>query len=306
MPRRRKPHPLRPGATIGIAAPAGPVDPERLLAGERLLHEAGFETFRRGDLFTRAGYLAGDDERRAGELMALVRDDRVDAILCARGGYGSHRIISQLDAAQVRAAAKPLVGYSDITTLLLWQWRCAGLIGFHGPMLERGECLEAASLEALIALLSGSTEKPEALRGKGCGGGRGEGRLMGGSLSLVVASLGTPWEIDPRDAILLLEEVNEPPYRIDRMLEQLHAAGKLDRLAGVGIGAICDCKDTRYPEPSAEQVIRDFTDRLDVPIVTSLPFGHGGSNQPWPFGVRGALDGDRGELQILEPGVQRR
>jgi len=236
VPRLIKPRALAPGATLGIAAPGGPVDPEKLAAGEALLRRAGFETLRREDLLARRSYMAGDDARRVAEFMDLVADDRVDGIVCARGGYGCDRIIASLDAERVRAAAKPLVGYSDVTALLLWQRRCAGLMGIHGPMLDRGGDVDPEAFAMLVAQLRGEAVVPAALRGTGRGGGSASGRLVGGSLTLVTASLGTSWEVDTRGAILLLEDVGERPYRIDRMLQQLLGAGKVARVAGVGIG----------------------------------------------------------------------
>jgi muramoyltetrapeptide carboxypeptidase len=290
---------LRAGARIGIAAPAGAVDPDRLEAGEQALRGLGFEPVRRSDLTDRTGYLAGDDTRRAAELAELVAAPDIDAIVCARGGYGSSRLLAGLDARAFRRARKPLVGYSDITALLLWQWREAGLMGIHGPMLEREEGLPDEVGQSLRGALMGDP-LPSPLSGRSGLAGRGEGRLLGGSLSLVTASLGTAWEIDTRGVILLLEEVEEPPYRIDRMLEQLRAAGKLDALAGVGIGSLQGCEDERYPDRDAEVVLREFLDPLGVPVVFDLPFGHGLRNLCWPFGARGVLDGDRGELDLLE------
>ena len=304
MPSVRKARALRPGGTIGIAAPAGPVDPPRLAAGEKLLREAGFRIARRADLLDRCGYLAGDDERRAAELRELWADDAVDAILCARGGYGCHRIMSRLDAARARKAAKPLVGYSDVTTLLLWQRRrCGGLVGFHGAMLERDEP-DTDSFDALLAALSGSL--PPSLQGTPVIAGRAEGPLVGGSLRLVVASLKTPWEIDTTGAVLLLEDVNEKPYSIDRMLEQLRAAKKLEGLVGVGIGALVDCEDANNPEPCAADVIENVVRPLGIPLVRDLPFGHVARNLPWAHGVRAVIDGERGRIEPLEPGVARR
>jgi muramoyltetrapeptide carboxypeptidase len=305
VPTLRKARAIRLGATIGIAAPAGPVDRERLEESEELLRDLGFEPRRAPDLTDRCGYLAGDDERRARELMDLVTDDRVGAILCARGGYGCHRIVSRLDAAVFRKAAKPLVGYSDVTTLLLWQRRCAGLMGFHGPMLERGRALTADARDALVRGLTGQ-KWSRRLPGRGLAGGWGEGRLTGGTLAVVVASLGTPWEIDTRGCILMLEEVNEKPFRIDRMLQQLHAAGKLEPLVGVGFGSLEGCEDDRYPEPTALEVVEEILRPLGIPIVVDLPFGHVDANLLWPFGGRAAIDGDRGEIELLESGVSGR
>jgi muramoyltetrapeptide carboxypeptidase len=305
VPRLIKPRAVGPGARIGIAAPGGPVDPDKLEQGEAVLRGAGFETVRRDDVLARCGYLAGDDARRAGELMALVGDPRVDAIVCARGGYGCSRILDALDADAVRAARKPLVGYSDVTALLLWQRRAAGLIGFHGPMLEHGEALAREALDSLVGELAGTAPRPMVLRGVGRGGGCGEGSLVGGNLVLVTASLGTRWELNARGAILLIEEVGEFPYRIDRMLQQLRGAGKLEQLVGVGVGDLSTCVDERFPEPSAEQVIEEIVGPLGVPLVTGLPIGHLRVNRTWPVGARATIDGTRGEIRILERGVQR-
>jgi len=303
----RRPRALPRGGTIGLVAPAGPFDADRLEAGEALLRAAGFRTAHAPGLLARKGYLAGDDASRAAALMALVDDPDVDAILCVRGGYGCHRIVPLLDAARVRAAAKPLVGYSDVTTLLLWQRRCAGLAGFHGPMLERGGDQEPAVLAALLAALTGEDPVPTHLPGEAVVAGAAEGALVGGSLATLVASLGTPWEIDTRGAILLFEEVNEFPYRIDRLLQQLAAAGKLAVAAGFGVGHLVDCAHARYPEPTAREVIREILAPFGRPIVFELPFGHGASNFPWPVGVRGRIESRPeegvGELVVLERGV---
>lgn len=301
MARLCKPRALKPGATLGIAAPGGPVERDVLLAGIALLEGRGFRTRMRDDLFARRGYLAGDDARRAGELTELVADPQVDAILCARGGYGCDRILPRLDAAAFRAARKPLVGYSDVTALLLWQRRQAGLVGFHGPMLERGSDVDPGVLDALIGALAG--ERAPVLRGTPRAGGVATGRLVGGSLTLVAASIGTSWEIDTRGAILLLEDRGERPYRIDRMLQQLRGAGKLAPLAGVGLGDFSSCLDERYPDLSAEQLVAEEIAPLGIPLVTDLPFGHVKANYPWPMGCRAKLDADRGELRMLERGV---
>ncbi|MHA7837048.1 MAG: S66 peptidase family protein [bacterium] len=305
MPALRRPRAVRPGARIAIAAPAGPVEPEALARGRKALERLGFETVVRDDILDREGYLAGSDERRAAELMQHVLDPGVDAILCARGGYGCHRIVDALDPDAFRSAAKPLVGYSDITTLLLWQRRRAGLIGIHGPMLERRAGLEGESASALVRMLQGTGPHARYV-GAPLSAGWGEGRLVGGSLSVCVASLGTPWELDTRDAILMLEDVTELPYRVDRMLQQLRAAGKLDRVAGVALGGFTDCEDERYPEIPLGRLIEEVLGGLGVPVVVGLPFGHVDDNRPWPVGGRAALDGARGELELLESAVTTR
>ena len=166
MATLRKARALRPGDTIGIASPASPVEEDVLAAGEELIRALGFEPHRGASVTARQGYLAGDDESRADELMQLVRDESVHAVWCARGGYGCQRILSRLDAKAVRAAAKPLVGYSDITTLLLWQRRAAGLVGVHGPMLEGGDAAPTEAHRELARALTGVGELPRLIRGE--------------------------------------------------------------------------------------------------------------------------------------------
>jgi len=213
-------------------------------------------------------------------------------------------MLAGLDAERVRRAGKPLVGFSDITTLLLWQQRVAGLSGFHGPMLERPEGLLAEEIARLGQALAGEPLSP--LRGEPLRPGRAEGPLVGGSLTLLAASLGTPWEVETRGAILLLEDVGEKPYVLDRLLQQLRAAGKLDRVAGVGVGSLAACSDPRRPQPSAASVLEEVLSPLGVPLVCGLPFGHQSPNLLWPLGVSGVLDAERGELRLPEAGVAAR
>jgi muramoyltetrapeptide carboxypeptidase len=304
VPRLVKARALRPGERIGIAAPAGRVDAAALSACEQVLHELGWATVRHGDPTTASGYFAGDDERRLGELAGLIEDPSVGAIVCARGGYGCHRYVDRLDAEGFRRSRKPLVGYSDITTLLLWQRRAAGVTGIHGPMLERAGGVHRTALELAVELLCGGVPAP--MQGEGLCGGRVEARLAGGSLTLVAASLGTPWEIDTRGAILLLEDTGEPPFRVDRMLHSLRAAGKLAVCAGIGVGAMVACDDARYPDWTAESIVREHAVAHGLPLVVGLPFGHVDSNRAWTVGARAVLDGDRGFVEQLESGVSRR
>ena len=300
MREPRRPRSVPPGGTLGIAAPSGPVDAERLATGEACLRARGFEVLRSEDILAQRGYLAGDDERRARELMDLVQNPDVDGIVCARGGYGCQRILPLLDPEVFRSQAKPLVGYSDVTALLLWQERCAGLIGLHGPMLERSEGLGSETVESLESALTGRDEN---FRFEGLGQVQGvaEGPLRGGSLTMMVTSIGTPWEIETQDAIVLLEEVNEPPYRIDRMLQQLIAAGKLGGAAvGLAVGGLVGCEDRRYPSPEAGKVISEILAPLGLPMVTGLSFGHTSENRTWPQGGMARIDGGGGDIVLLE------
>jgi muramoyltetrapeptide carboxypeptidase len=304
LPRLKKARRVQPGDCIGIAAPAFAVDRARLEVGAERLRSAGYRVRWRDDLLAGEGYLAGSDARRAGELMAWVDDPDVAAILCARGGYGAHRIMARLDPRRVRAAAKPLVGYSDVTTLLLWQRRCVGLVGFHGPMFDRDEGPSDLELERLVRALAGETLPP--LVGAGRSGGRATGRVVGGSLTLLAASLGTPWEVDTRGAVLVFEEIGEKPYAIDRDLQHLAAAGKLDAAVGFGVGSLLGCEDPKRATPTADDVVMEILGAAGKPVVTGLPFGHESPNLIWPVGVHAALDGERGELELLEAGVSKR
>jgi muramoyltetrapeptide carboxypeptidase len=304
VPRLSKPHAVRSGDCIAVAAPGFAVSEARLEAGAARLRAAGFRVCWRPDLLAQQGYLAGPDARRAAELTQWLEDPAVAAILCARGGYGAQRMLSGLDAARVRRARKPLIGFSDVTTLLLWQLRAAGLVGFHGPMFDRDTGPSEPELERLVRALAGDALPP--LTGRGRCGGRAEGRLVGGSLTLVAASLGTKWEIDTRGAILAFEEIGEKPYALDRDLSHLAAAGKLDVAAGFAVGSLLGCEDPKRATPTADEVVLELLSRYQKPIVTGLPFGHAQPNLIWPVGVRAALDGERGELVLLEAGVTRR
>lgn len=305
MEKRRKPLALPGDATVAVVAPSFAVDSDRLLLGERQLGERGFSVVRRDDVFERCDYFAGDDARRSSELMEAILDPGVDGILCARGGYGCTRILPDLDPIAIREARKPLGGYSDITSLLLWQWRRAGLVGFHAPMLDRAEGLVPLELEALVRMLTGA-ETEGGLHGVGVSGGSATGTLIGGSLTLVVGSLGTPWELESEGSILLFEEIGEKPYAIDRMLAQLAAAGKLAGLAGVGVGHLVECVDPKRERPTAREVIEAAIAPLGIPLVFDLPFGHASPNLPWPVGIRARIDAYTGELVFLESAVVRR
>jgi muramoyltetrapeptide carboxypeptidase len=289
---------------VGVCATSGPVrDPAALEAGIAWLEARGLRVRRAPHLGARRGYLAGDDEERLGDLVALIEDPRVDAILIARGGYGCGRFLSRLDPARVRRARKPIVGYSDATSLLLWLDARARLGGVHGPMLERADAPVAAR-ERLLALLRGDPAGQAPIAGRGLRAGLTRGRLVGGNLRMVAASLGTPWEIDTRGAILFLEEIGEQPYSIDRSLVQLREAGKLAQAAGLAVGALVGCESQRYPETDARAALCEIAEGASAgPIALDLPFGHIADHRALGFGTLAELDGERGTLELLEPVV---
>jgi len=300
----RKPRALLPGHAIGVCAPSGPVNPEALDAGLAWLAEQGHPLVLGKSLRSRTGYLAGGDAERLADFLTLVRDPQVAVILCARGGYGIGRFLRGVPAAELREARKLVVGYSDATLLLSFLYSCAGLASLHGPMLERQDITPEARAREL-ALMRGEPAGLAALAGRPVRAGRVEAPLVGGNLKLLQASIGTPWQVDLRGAILFLEEVSEAPYALDRALVHLREAGVLDGVLGVAIGQLVRCESERYPGASAGEAVRDvLSNAVDGPIVEDLPFGHVADNQALGVGVRARLDGARGELMLLEPVVE--
>jgi muramoyltetrapeptide carboxypeptidase len=306
-PPIRKPPRIRAGDLVGVVAPSGAVNPERLRTGVEVLEAWGFRVRLGAGVLERHRYFAGDDEVRRADLEQMLVDPEVRAVFCARGGYGSQRLVPSLDLRPLAAAPKLVVGYSDASALL-GAIVTAGILAVHGPMvaddLARG--LAARAETHLRALLTDDAylwqaEIPESLRA-----GRAEGRLLGGCLSVLVTLLGTPHAPDTDGAVLFLEDVRERPYRLDRLLTQLRQAGKLDRLAGLVFGTMSTCPVIDGTAPL--DVVRDCCDGLDFPIGFGLPSGHdacgsGCVNLALPLGARVALDTERGLLTALEPAV---
>ena len=299
------PRPFEPGCTLGVCAPAGPVDEKALSEGIAWLEDEGYAVHCATHLRSRDGYLAGTDEQRLGDLLELIRAPEVRGVVLARGGYGLARILARLDPVECREARKLFVGYSDATSLLLFLRQRTGLASVHGPMLERSGMTDAAR-RRWLGLVRGDEIDREALEGSGFQGGCVRGPLVGGNLTVLASSLGTPWEIDTTGAILFIEEVSEQPYVIDRNLIQLREAGKLRSIVGVAIGQLVSCESERYPERSAQEVLRRVLHgAVDGPIVEDLPFGHILDHRALGFGVRAELDGESGTLALLESVVGR-
>ena len=302
-----KPPRLAPGDRVAVVAPAGPVERESLEAGLRVL--AGrYEAIWEPGLLGRARYLAGDDARRARELRAALADPRTKAVIAARGGYGSMRLLPHVWPASAGTggpsspcAVKLLVGFSDVTAL-----HCAlqatRQVSVHGPSVNQLATQPTAIVERFFALLEDASCPPAGIAGTPLVGGVAEGPLLGGNLSLLTRLLGTPWLPRLDGAILLLEDVSERPYRVDRMWTHLRLAGVFERVAGIALGDFTDCE-----EPSADYTLRDVVSALagetGLPCVTGLPIGHDAVNVPVPLGTRARLDGGTGTLTFLEPAV---
>ncbi len=301
----RKPPALKKGDLIGVVAPAGAVKTEDLGNGVRRLEELGFRVALGRSLYRSARYLAGRDEERAADLAEMFANPEVKAVVAARGGYGTSRVIPLLDAKALARSPKIFVGSSDLTLLLHFLRSACRLVTFHGPMVSPnfGKYSSPTTNDEFIRILSATTPPgPIDVAGvKVLKGGGGEGILTGGCLSLVCQTIGTPYEIRTDDAILFLEDINEPPYRIDRMLTYLKHVGKFDGVRAVVFGLMPDCHPSPQELYTLEDVIRDVLADLPCPILYDFPSGHGGTNVTLPFGVRAAVEG--ATLSILEAPV---
>ena len=301
-----------------FVAPAGDLDRQRMLRAAARLEERGYRVVMRDDLFAVEGYLAGSDERRAEELMQAFLDPEVDAVFPGTGGYGTARIFDRLDYDAIRANPKPFIGFSDITGLHLAINRHAGLVTWHTPNpmwglgSEEGmqpfteEYFWKAMTESGTAGCEGySIEIPEgAPQPVAIGGGTARGRMTGGNLSLISALEGTPYAVDTRDAILMIEDTREAPYRIDRMLRQLQLAGKLSQIRGAVLGQFTrnysrEDQTTEDPHYSIEGVLRQYFEPLAVPVLMNFPVGHHPMNASLPMGGEVVVDADRGTLWVL-------
>lgn len=293
------PAPLKKGDTIGIIAPAGPVRSEGdFAAGLKILTELGFKTRYQGDILRHNGYLAGTDQQRLAELHELWRDPEVKAILAVRGGYGCLRLLPDLDFSLIREQPKMLIGFSDLTVLLTAIQQQTGLITFHGPMLTTLARNDRDSQEGFFDLLTGRPNPVSKIKGlEILKGGEARGRLLPGNLTSLVHLLGTPWEPEWRDTILVLEDIGEAPYRIDRLLTQLSAAGRLEQIAGLVLGDFDQCGEVEL----IWQRALDLLGHRPIPLWANFPCGHGSRNQILPVGIEVQLDSSAGRLVFPQP-----
>jgi len=314
-----KPEKLTSGDTIGVIAPASrPTHPSSLDNGIRTLESLGFQVKIAPHALDRHGFLAGTDTDRLSDLHAMFSDPEVDGIICLRGGYGSARLLPYIDFELIRTHPKVFVGYSDITVLNNSFYQKTGLITFWGPMIssEMSPIFEPYNQHGLLKAITrsepiGLIEHPSGLPPvQILHAGKATGRLIGGTLSLLCAVLGTTYDIDFDETILFFEEVGEEPHRIDRMLTQLLQSGKLDHVKGIVIGECPGCESAPYRPAfpygnfSIEEIFEDRLIPLDIPIIYGSCIGHGRYKSTLPIGVQATLDADAGELIIDESGVR--
>ncbi|MCZ8512672.1 LD-carboxypeptidase [Paenibacillus filicis] len=304
-----KPPKLLPGDLVGITAPASWVDRDQAAAAAAYLERLGFRV-RFGQTLTKQyGYLAGSDEERAGELNAMFADPEIKAIVCARGGYGTGRIADLLDYGLIRANPKVFWGYSDITFLHAAIGRFAGLVTFHGPMLVdlTREDLLPVTVQNFETLLRPSvlryTEDITPLRT--LVEGEAYGPLTGGNLTLLASTMGTPYELDTAGKILFLEDIDEEPYRIDRMLNQLRQAGKFADAAGIMVCDFHNCEpNKRKVSLTLEQLLQEYIVPAGKPALSGFKIGHCSPNIAVPLGIEARMSTAEKLLECVEPGVE--
>ncbi|MDO9092537.1 MAG: LD-carboxypeptidase [Rubrivivax sp.] len=294
---------LAAGDLIGVIAPAGPVAADKLPAVQALVEGWGYRVRLYPSCHADTGYLAGPDSLRLADLHAALADDEVAAIHCLRGGYGTMRLLPDIDTALLRRHPKLLIGYSDITALHAL-WALQGLPSLHAPMLASDlikpgrEADEAALLQLLRqGLRAGDVLAPALEGGAPHVDGQAEGLLVGGNLSLVTALLGTPWAWPMTGAILFLEDVNEELYRVDRLLTQLRLAGALDAVAGIVLGSFTE---EAAPTALLHDMLVPICEQHHKPLLGGWPTGHGTPNRPLPMGLRVRLDATAGTLTLLQ------
>jgi muramoyltetrapeptide carboxypeptidase len=301
-----KPDRLRRGDRIRLVAPASPFDPELLKTGQRVLERLGLVPVVSRDEFTRQGFLAGSDRRRAEKLRAALREEDTRAVWCIRGGYGTARLLPLLDLPRLRRRPKLLVGFSDVTALLVQLTRPGGFVTISGPVITQLPRLPATHLRWLEALLF-ETRAPRRVplgRTRTLVAGKAEGTLVAGNLSILASLAGTPFAPDLRGAVLCLEDVNEEAYRLDRLFWQLESAGLLKRVRGIVVGELTGCKPAGVGRHSARRVLEQAISALGLPALSGAAFGHGRRNLALPVGVRARLDAGAGTLTLLEPAVR--
>ena len=298
-----RPRRLRPGDEVAVVAPAGPVRVERLQAGVHVLESWGLQIRLGKHTYDGQGYLAGADAHRADDFMSAWTDPHIRAVFTARGGYGTQRMIDLLDWRKlVQAGPKVLCGFSDITALHQGFAAILGLVTIHGPTATSLGVADAETIDQVRRVLFEPESALELANGPDVAAvapGVAQGTLVGGNLSLLAAEVGTPLSRPARNCVVLLEDCDEEPYRIDRSLTQLLRSGWFDGVSGIALGSWVHCGT---PE-QVSKVLADRLTNLGVPILGGLPVGHGTANHAVPLGVPARLDANAGTLTLTQPAL---
>ncbi|KAA3611142.1 MAG: LD-carboxypeptidase [Calditrichaeota bacterium] len=295
---------IAPGSTISVIAPAYPPNPEKTELGITYLESKGYEVVRNESLKGNHGYFSAPDEQRIKELNESFANPNVDAIICARGGWGNLRLLDKIDYKTIKQNPKLLVGYSDITTLQLAIWQKCEIPSISGPMVA----VEMASgiLDFTEKYFWEQIDNPEKnysinlaeIGTENWNDGQSHGTLLGGCLSMVAHQLGTPYSPNYDGSILFIEDVGEVPYKIDRYLAQMKQAGILDSISGLIIGEFLDCESDDEDSFSVEEILHDYFDNLKCPVIYNFPYGHGMKKISMPIGSKTSLDTKKGKLEF--------
>lgn len=302
-----KPPKLKVGDTVGLINPASPVDLADVEYTEKALNKLGLKVKRGTHILDEYGYLAGKDRDRAADIHAMFADDSVKALLTLRGGWGCNRILPLLDYNLIRQNPKIILGYSDITSLLLAIYACSGIVTFHGPV-GTSEWNQFSLGYCQRILFHGGTVKmvnPVRISGEVIAPGKATGRIVGGNLSVLTSMVGSPYLPDWNQTILFVEEIGEDIYRIDRMLTQLKIAGILDQISGFIFAQCRNCNPGEDDEPSLTlpQVLGDIIKPLGIPAWYGSAIGHLPDKFTIPIGVPVEIDANHATIQMLEPAV---
>lgn len=309
---------LKKGSVVAITAPASGINPGEIQDGIDALRANGCEVVIGKAINKKYGYLSAPDQERAAEFMEFIERPDINCILCARGGYGVMRILPMLDFGAIKKNPKIIIGYSDITALLIAIYNQTKIVTFHGPVAS--STFDTFTLNYFLKTLFEPTaslqDNQQAVHPAitfsdshllTLTDGTARGKLVGGNLAMIVSTLGTPYEIDTTGAILFLEEVSEEPYKIDRMLTQLWLAGKLQHCAGIALGQFKNCEATSRSgfdlSFSLQQVLEARIQSLGIPAMYGLPFGHVKSKMTLPIGVQAELNATDKTFTIVEPSV---
>ncbi|AYE34493.1 S66 peptidase family protein [Clostridium septicum] len=300
-------NPLSPSSTIGIVAPASAEDPNIIDKKILEFEELGFNVKKGKHIYDKYGYLAGTDSNRAEDLMDMFIDNSIDAILCLRGGYGSMRMIPYLNLKTIKQNPKPFCGYSDITLLLNYISKKCNFATFHAPMIT-SNFKDSVTQDYFINTLTNhnmnfyNLKKISNNKITYINKNNFNGKLVGGNLSIICSSIGTPYELNFKNSIVLIEEIDESPYAIDRMLTQLIYSGKLKHSSGIILGDFTNCtsKNKNSAEFNIDEVINQKLSQLKIPVIKGFPIGHSYPNVTLPIGSKLSFNYKNDLLNISE------
>lgn len=309
------PKPLQQGATIGLVQLAGAMSEARFVTAIKQIEALGFVVYHLPELPRKHGYLGGTDQQRLNELHHMFSNSSVDAIWCVRGGYGTQRYLKDVDYELIANNPKPIIGFSDITALLNAISNECQLVSYHGIMgvsafsdfdikIFRQVVMEQNYPVVLSPLPEHGASENMNYHPYVITKGKALGQIAGGNLALLCAAIGTDFDVDYSGKILILEDVGEAPYRVDRMLNQLLCAGKLENVAGIALGIFDGCLPENHGSDSEnslslKEVFTDALQKLGVPVVYGLPFGHISENATLPIGAKAMLDANKLELTVF-------